>query len=90
VEQPFFTVPAHVYVVSGSDLQVYEFASAAEAEEAASRVAPDGGSIGTTMVSWMAPPHFFRKDRLLANYLGTSEKTLAELRRLFGPQFAGR
>lgn len=90
VQQPFFTVPAHVILVDGNDLQIYEFGTAEEAEHAASQVAPNGGSIGTTMMSWMAPPHFFRKERVIANYLGSNEKTLAELQRLFGAQFAGR
>lgn len=90
VEQPFFGVPAHVYVVDGRDLQLYEFAAADDAERAAAQVAPSGSPIGTSMVTWMAPPHFFRKDRLIANYIGTSERVLAELQRLFGPQFAGR
>lgn len=90
VQQPFFSVPAHVYVVDDHDLQMYEFASAAEAEAAAAEVAPDGGSIGTHAMSWMAPPHFFRKDRLVVNYLGDSQKTLDQLTRFLGPQFAGR
>jgi hypothetical protein len=90
VEQPFFSVPARVYVVNGGDLQVYEFATAADATSAASQVSPAGSPIGTSMVTWMAPPHFFRKDRLIVNYIGTSEPVLAALRRLLGEQFAGR
>lgn len=90
VEQPFFPVPARVYAVDGRDLQVYEFATAADADAAASEVSPTGSPIGTTMVTWMAPPHFFRKDRLVVNYIGTSERVLTELQRLFGAQFAGR
>lgn len=90
VQQPFFAVPGHVYQVAGRDLQVYEFASAAEAEQAAAQVAPSGSPIGTTMVTWMAAPHFFRKDRLVVNYIGTSDQVLTELRRILGPQFAGR
>ena len=90
VEQPFFSVPARVFQVEGRDLQVYEFASAADAASATSQVSPTGSPIGTSMVTWMAPPHFFRKDRLVVNYIGTSETVLTELQRLLGPQFAGR
>lgn len=89
VEQPFFTVPAHVYTVEG-DLQIYEFRSAADAESAAAQVAPNGMTIGTSQVSWMAAPHFFRKDRLVVNYLGSSPKVLTELQRILGAQFAGQ
>lgn len=90
VEQPFFPVPARVYVADDEDVQVYEFASAAEAERAAATVSPNGSSIGTTSMSWMAPPHFFRKDALIVNHLGTNEKTLRALQTLLGPQFAGQ
>ena len=90
VDQPFFPVPAQVYTVDGNDLQLYEFATAADAESAAAEVSPTGSAVGTSMMSWMAPPHFFRKDRVIANYLGSSEKILAELQGVLGPQFAGR
>lgn len=90
VEQPFFSVPARVYVVSDEDVQVYEFPSAADAERAAATVSPNGSSIGPTSMSWMAPPHFFRKDALIVNHLGTNEKTLRALQTLLGPQFAGQ
>lgn len=90
VEQPFFSVPARVYLVNDEDVQVYEFRSAAEAEQAASQVDARGSTIGTTKMSWMAPPHFYRKDRLVVNYLGSSDRTLRELERLLGPQFAGQ
>lgn len=90
VEQPFFGVPARVFVAEEEDVQVYEFATAAEAEHAAGLVEPAGGTVGASSIAWMAPPHWFRKDRLVVNYLGSSEKTLAALRRLLGPQFAGQ
>jgi hypothetical protein len=88
VEQPFFTGRAHVYVVEG-DVQVYEFASANAAQQAAAQVSPTGGSIGTQHMSWMAPPHFFRKENLVVIYLGSSAKVLAELQNLMGVEFAG-
>jgi hypothetical protein len=90
VEQAFFVVPARVYVIDDRDLQIYEFATSAQAQDAARQVAPSGSPIGTTMVTWMADPHFFRKDRLIVNYIGTSDRVLGELQRLLGPQFAGR
>src|SRR5689334_718387 len=51
VEQPFFSVKGQVIKVSGADVQVFEYAEASAAEIAAALVAPDGGSIGTMMVS---------------------------------------
>lgn len=90
VEQPFFSVPARVYTVDGDDLQLYEFPTAESAQAAAATVSASGGSIGTSSMSWLAPPHFFHKDRLIANYLGSSSKTLAALETILGPQFAGQ
>lgn len=90
LDQPFFPVPAHVYTAAGEDLQLYEFPSAAEAERAASQVDPQGSTISNTKVSWMAPPHFFRKGRVLAIHLGTSAPTLAAIQRVMGKPFAGR
>ncbi len=89
LDQPFFSVPAQVFVVGEDDLQVYTFQSAADAENAAKKVSPTGGTIGTTAMHWMAPPHFFRRGRLIALHLGHSQKVLAEMKRLLGEPFAG-
>lgn len=90
VEQPFFSVPAHVYRVEGGDVQVYEFPSEEVASAEAAKVAPSGMTIGTSSMHWMAPPHFFRRGRTIVNYLGDDARVLAELERLMGKQFAGR
>lgn len=78
-----------MFRVNGEDLQVYEFASADAASRAAAEVAPDGRSIGTTMMTWMAPPHFFRKDRVIAIHLGSNADVTRALREIMGTQFAG-
>lgn len=90
IRQPFFSVKARVYVVAGDDLQVYEYRNAATARRESSKVSPDGGSIGTSSAAWMAPPHFFRKDRLIAIYIGSNADVLRALGGVMGPQFAGR
>ena len=89
VEQPFFTVPAQVFIADGDDLQVYQFASEEAAGEAAATVSDDGRTIGTSKPSWLAPPHVFRRGRLLVIYLGSREATLAALRDTLGPELAG-
>lgn len=90
IEQPFWTRRAQVYAVDGGDLQLYEFADAAAAQNASREVAPGGGSIGTTSMSWIAPPHFFRRGRVIAIYLGSDPSVLATLRQVMGPAFAER
>jgi len=39
---------------------------------------------------WMAAPHFYRRGRIIAIYLGASAKVTSELKRILGPPFAGR
>lgn len=89
VEQSFFTVPAHVYVAEGDELQVYRYPSEAAAKADAEKVDPNGSAIGTSMVSWIAPPHFFQRGETIVNYLGSNQRVLDILRREMGQQFAG-
>ena len=90
VRQPFFSVPGRILVVNAEDVQIFEYDDASAAQADAARVSQDGGSIGTTIISWMAPPHFFRRDRLNAIYVGSNASVLAALSSSLGPQFAGR
>ena len=90
VEQPFFPVPAHVWLVEGGDVQVYQFASEDAAAAEAGKVSANGSTIGTSSMHWMAPPHWFRRGPTIVNYLGENARVLAELERLMGRQFAGQ
>ncbi len=89
VEQPFFGVEGKIVKVNGQDIQVFEYPDAATAASDAAQVAPDGGSVGTSMVTWMAPPHFYRSGRLIVLYVGCDATVLSALTAL-GPQFAGQ
>jgi len=90
LEQPFFSVKGQVYQVNGADVQVFEYASAEDMEADASQVDPSGGSVGTSMMSWMATPHFFKHDRVLVLYVGDDAGVLGLLEGALGAQFAGR
>lgn len=76
--------------VHGEDVQVFQFADAAEVKAQAARVSPTGTAIGATKVQWIGPPHFYRTDRLLVLYVGDNERVLKALERVLGPQFAGQ
>ena len=56
--QPFFSVKGLVINVNGEGVQVFEYDTANEAASEAETISPDGSSIGTSMVSWIATPHF--------------------------------
>jgi len=90
IEQPFWTKSARVFSTPDGDLQVYEFASSADAEAGALQVGAGGGTIRTSSIAWMAPPHFFRSDNVIVIYLGSSTDLLEKLETVLGKPFAGR
>lgn len=90
ISQPFFTPEGQMLTVNGVDIQVFEYASNQEMENEASQVASDGGSVGTSMVDWIDPPHFYKSGRLIVLYLGADQGMLGLLEKVIGKQFAGR
>lgn len=90
IEQVFFTVKGQILKVNGEDVQVFEYESPEAMEADAAQVSPDGGSIGTSMVSWVARPHFYKAGRILALYVGDNPALIELLAGVLGPQFAGR
>ena len=70
-------------------MQVFEYGSAAEAQEEAARVSPDGSSVGTTIITWVSTPHFYRSGKIIVVYVGSSRELLSLLESVLGPQFAG-
>ena len=90
VEQAFFSVIGTTVNLNGESVQVFEYDSAETMESDAVLVDADGSSIGTSMVTWIATPHFYKKGRILVLYIGDNAETLGILESVLGPQFAGR
>ena len=90
ITQDFFSPEGHTVKVNGADLQVFEYESTEAMKKDASQVAPDGGSIGTSMVTWMDTPHFYKSGRVIILYIGSDKAILDLLEKVIGPQFAGR
>jgi hypothetical protein len=90
ITQDFFSPEGSILKVNGADVQVFEYESAEAMEKEASQVAPDGGSIGTSMVSWMDAPHFYKTGRIIALYVGSDQTILDLLEKVMGLQFAGQ
>ncbi len=42
------------------------------------------------MVGWVAPPHFYKKEKLIVLYVGDDNNVLDILEGVLGTQFAGR
>ena len=90
VEQAFFSVKGQIVKVNGSDVQVFEYENAEAMEAGAEQVAPDGGSVGTSMITWVDTPHFYKTGRILVLYVGDDAATTDLLKSVLGEQFAGR
>jgi hypothetical protein len=90
ITQEFFTPEGQTLKVNGADLQVFEYENAEAMEKEASQVVPDGGSIGTSMVTWIDTPHFYKTGRIIVLYLGNDQTVLDLLNKVMGPQFAGQ
>ena len=89
VSQPFFTPEGQVITVNGQDVQLFEYENEADAKAEADLVSPDGGSVGTSMMSWIATPHFYNNGQLIVLYVGDHNDTIELLDGVLGSQFAG-
>ncbi len=89
-----FGIEAGIITIGDADVQVHEFDSNALASGAASGVAVDGRTIklpdgSASSVLWIAPPHFFLIDNVIALYVGEDATVLSALLAIAGDSFAG-
>lgn len=84
-----FDASGRVIRVNGADVQIYKFDTPEDAAVAVQTVSPDGSSIGTSMVSWIATPHLYYSGDTIATYAGDDPEIIGALEGLFGQQFAG-
>lgn len=102
VQQPFFRAQGTTLRISGgemkqpADVQSYDYNDtdfegdgAAAATADVQEIGPDGNP-RTAMITWVEPPHFFRKERVIVLYVGSDPAVIAVLTEFLGPQFAGR
>lgn len=90
VSQPFFSVKGKSLTVNGRDIQVFEYSDARTAQGQASLVSADGSEVGRNKIGWVAPPHFYKADRIIVLYLGDSPEVVKALEAVLGKQFAGK
>jgi hypothetical protein len=89
LEQAFFSVTGNHVNLDAESVQLFEYDSASTMESDAVLVDASGSSIGPSMVSWIATPHFYKKGRILVLYVGEAAQTLELLEGVLGQQFAG-
>ena len=90
IEQPFMSVRGEILASGQHQIQVFDFGTPASASAVVATISADGSSVGTTMIAWVAPPHFYRSGSLIVLYVGSEPAVLAALAQAAGPQFAGR
>ena len=96
--KPLLSGTDRLLTVNGERVEVYEYATAVQAEADASRISPDGSTFsagfgplggGAAIVEWIAPPHFYESGRLIVQYIGTHSDITAALTQALGRQIAG-
>ncbi len=80
--------PARLCVDGARAVQVYEYTSDAARLDWSHSISRDGGSIAggnkVTQVLWIAPPHFFARGKIIALYVGSNDRLIADLATLLG------
>lgn len=104
VQQPFFHTQGTRLCISGAQInpatqvQVYAYNDAGTAEMDVHQISRNGatvvqrlpnGNSAMTSSNWIAPPHFFQRDRVVVLYLGSNQALLELLSEALGPQIAG-
>lgn len=70
-------------------MQVFEYTSKVDAKAEADLVTPDGSSVGTSIMTWIATPHFYNSGMLIVLYVGDQSDTIDDLEAVLGSEFAG-
>lgn len=89
ISQPFFEPLGQRIGLDGQEIQVFEFETEADAASSSEAISPDGGSVGTSMVTWISTPHFYRSGKLIVIYVGVDEDVIKALEGILGDQIAG-
>jgi len=77
-------------IVDGEQVQVFEYGTAAKARAESRTISADGSAVGTTMVTWVGPPHFFMNGKMIVLYAGENPPVINALEKALGKQFAGK
>lgn len=92
VNQPFLSAPGTILDISGSaigeaSLQSYDYQSPeAAAADMAALTGGTGANGQPVSVMWIAPPHFFLRERAFVIYVGSNEAVVNLLADLMGPE----
>jgi hypothetical protein len=93
-----FTGAGHGLTINGTPVAAFAYRTTVAAQLDASRISSDGatfrGGFGpfgghAVTVDWIAPPHHYRRGRVIVTLIGNDGATTSLLTSVLGPQFAG-
>lgn len=91
---PCLSVSGQVVFVNTGAINAFEYSSVAAAERDATKISPDGSGViadqCAALITWVGPPHFYKRDQMIAVYAGSSDDVLRPLEAVLGQPFASR
>ena len=91
---PCFSVSGRVVFMNTGSVNAFEYPSAVAAESDAAKISPDGSGVSgggcAALITWVGPPHFYRRDQLIVVYAGSADDILRPLEAVLGKPFASR
>lgn len=81
-------------IIGNEALDIYLFSSNKKMENKAKFIDSYGSGYNNgsraMKVSWIAPPHFYKRGNIIVQYVGGNKKITSDLKSIFGEQFAGQ
>ena len=80
-------------ILYDTDVTIYSYEDNEEMEKEASTINKDASEISradnTIQIKWSKTPHFYKKGKIIVQYIGDDEKIISDLKEIMGEQFAG-
>ncbi|MDF2880329.1 MAG: putative cell wall binding repeat protein [Clostridiaceae bacterium] len=85
----FLSVNPSIIKIGKENISIYEYKNNWLMEKEASKIKGDGSQIGNAIVDWIAPPRFYKKDKIITIYVGSNMEIINALNQFFSNSFAG-
>ena len=80
-------------ILYDTEIVVYSYENSKDMEKNASLLNEDASIINKDQpieVNWSKTPHFYKKEKIIVQYIGDDGKIINDLNEIMGEQFAGR
>lgn len=80
-------------ILYDTEIIIYSYEYKEEMEKEASSINKEASQISRNddliQIEWQKTPHFYKKGRIIVQYIGDDEKIISDLTEIMGEQFAG-